>query len=95
MAPEMVADRYSKSCQRTISWLFEWYTGKADDLIVSSFQVDAIQVEMQKDVRKDKVLTFYKIRKDEDLFFYKMGKDEVLSSWKIRKAHKFNLFFDS
>ena len=42
--------------------------------------MDAIQVEMQKDVRKDKVLTFYKIRKDEDLFFYKMGKDEVLSS---------------
>ena len=47
---------------------------------MSSFQVDAIQVEMQKDVRKDEVITFYKIRKDEDLFFYKMGKDEVLSS---------------
>ena len=61
MAPEMIADRYSKSCQRTIFWL-------ADDLIVSFFQVDAIQVEMQKDVRKDEVLTFYKIRKDEDLF---------------------------
>ena len=42
--------------------------------------MDAIQVEMQKDVRKDEVLTFYKIRKDEDLFFYKMGEDEVLSS---------------
>ena len=47
---------------------------------MSSFQVDAIQVEMQKDVRKDKVLTFYKIRKDEDLsFFNKIRKDEVLS----------------
>ena len=35
-------------------------------LLCPSFQVDAIQVEMQKDVRKDEVLTFYKIRKDED-----------------------------
>ena len=33
MAPEMVLDRYSKSCQRTIFRLFEWCPGKADGLI--------------------------------------------------------------
>ena len=41
---------------------------------------------MQKDVRKDEVLTFYKIRKDEDLsFFNKIGKDKVLSFEKSEK----------
>ena len=47
--------------------------------------MDAIQVEMQKDVRKDEVITFYKIRKDEDLFLTKSGKSRCYHFEKSEK----------
>merc|ERR1712173_429852 len=47
----------------------DYYGGAKPDKIIFRYgsrndcgQVDAIQVEMQKDVRKDEVITFYKIR---------------------------------
>ena len=55
--------------------------------------MDAIQVEMQKDVRKDEVLTFYKIRKDEDLVFLpKSGKTKYYHFEKSEKLIGLILF---